>query len=305
MQICVLMSTYNGEKYIIEQLNSIFSQECKNCNVRVIIRDDGSEDNTVAICEEYATKNKFDINIIRGKNVGPAKSFLELIASCTKSDFYAFCDQDDIWLQGKLAKAVSALSQMDAVPGLWVSNFNVVDDRLNTLIECPLERPEEDPLRVLFYNNVPGCTMVFNRYLLLEMQKLCISDFRMHDILALDIASITGKVCFEPNAYVLYRQHQNNALGYGNKQISFWAWLEKKIMYLKKNEDYHISEYAEKVLSRYNSVLNEEQRKEFILISQYKKSFIFTLKLLAKPYTHDGINRTSISIRSKILLRRF
>ena len=179
-QLCVLMSTYNGEEYVIEQLDSIFSQTAKDCHISALIRDDGSTDNTVLLCKEYVKRNGYDIEIIEGENIKPARSFLELIRKCPTADFYAFCDQDDIWLPGKVQAAISCLE--DEKPVLWYSNYNVVDDGLNLIHQVPIQEQIEDPLRVLFYNNVPGCVMVFNYSLLVIMKKMQLYDFRMHDI---------------------------------------------------------------------------------------------------------------------------
>lgn len=302
-QLCVLLSTYNGEKYISDQLDSIFSQEVPNCKIKVLIRDDASTDDTVKICREYAEKNEYDIDVIEGENVRTAKSFLKLVAMCPEADYYAFCDQDDIWIPGKINAAVHELDS--ELPSLWISNYHVVDEKLNVIVNGALKVPESNPLKILFYNNVPGCVMMFNLKLLNEIRELRIYDFRMHDILVLDIAQITGRVVFEEKAYVLYRQHGNNVLGFGNKKIKPLEWCRNKVNYLHNKEDYHIRDYARVVAEKYGSNMPRDVKNELCFIADYRNSIINRFRLLKKPYTKDGFNRTALSIRWKILLGVF
>lgn len=302
MKFCVLLSAYNGEKYIREQLDSIFSQDFPNGEIIVVLRDDGSTDNTISICIKYAQEKSRNLKIIRGENLGPAASFITLINSCPLCDYYAFCDQDDVWMQGKVMAAVDKLDCEQ--PVLWTSEYSVTDSNLKVIKEKNLKSPEMDPVRVLFYNNVPGCVMVFNQALLLEMRKMEINQFRMHDIFALNIALQFGKVFFDKHSYLLYRQHDGNVLGYGNKKINLKYWLRDKIKYLMSDESHYVSEYAAKMLEVNKARLSEERIRQYEIIKNYKNGFISTIRLFRQKYTHDGINRTAISIRCKILLRK-
>ena len=101
------MSTYNGEKYVREQLDSILNQTYKN--IEIVVRDDGSKDNTVKIIKEYQEKYK-NIKLVTGKNLGFIKSFFELL-KITESDYYSYADQDDIWMENKIELAVELLDQ--------------------------------------------------------------------------------------------------------------------------------------------------------------------------------------------------
>ena len=103
MIIAIMLSTYNGEKYIRKQLDSLVNQSYK-AYMKVFVRDDGSTDNTLSILEEYI--EKINLTIIKGENVGPGKSFWKLFMNQNiNADYYAFCDQDDIWDSDKLKKA--------------------------------------------------------------------------------------------------------------------------------------------------------------------------------------------------------
>lgn len=133
-EIAVCMSTYNGEKYIREQLDSIFSQE--GITVKLIVRDDGSTDSTISIIEN-SPPQLYEIQIIKGKNIGCENSYNQLCMYALQNinaDYYAFCDQDDFWLPTKLHEAVKVLDNYDNdMPNLYFSNLTLVDERLNEM----------------------------------------------------------------------------------------------------------------------------------------------------------------------------
>ena len=108
--ILVLMSTYNGERYIKDQLKSIIEQKT-DFNIDILIRDDGSKDGTVQIIEniqkEYVYTN---IRLQTGENIGCNASFFELIKSSDEYEYYAISDQDDIWLPDKIDRAINEIS---------------------------------------------------------------------------------------------------------------------------------------------------------------------------------------------------
>ncbi|EME3486548.1 glycosyltransferase, partial [Enterococcus faecium] len=132
-RVIVLMSTYNGEKYIREQLDSIFNQ--KNIAVKVVIRDDGSNDATQSILDEY--KKKHNLNWYTGKNLNAAWSFMELINNAPDSNFYAFADQDDVWDNDKLFIAVEAMKNCGTETNekaiMYSCPTRLVDEKLNSI----------------------------------------------------------------------------------------------------------------------------------------------------------------------------
>ena len=100
--VTVFMSTYNGEKYLEQQIESILHQE--HVKVKLFIRDDGSKDNTIKILRKYSKLS--NIHVIYGDNIGYAKSFLKIIENNEYTSYYSFSDQDDIWLPNKLHEAI-------------------------------------------------------------------------------------------------------------------------------------------------------------------------------------------------------
>lgn len=294
------MSTYNGEKYIRQQLDSIFQSE-KKYEIVLYVRDDGSKDRTVEVLKKYGIEHHVQIEVNEGQNVGSAKSFLIALRDCPKADYYAFCDQDDTWIDGKLSAAVEQMGTTNQ-PILWCSDYQVTDSDLQVLIPSLLKQPVQDSIRAIFYNNVPGCTMVFNWALMQELRRVNISKIRMHDIMAINVALITGRVVFDKTPYVLYRQHGNNVLGYGHKKVQIGKWIKDKLKLIRIKEDYSTAEYAQAVLNAFEIQMNENQKEEYKLISKMNGSLVSRLRVLTKPYTKEKFGRTSISIRCKILL---
>ena len=108
-KVAIIMSTYNGEKYIKEQLDSLFNHTYKN--IEIYVRDDGSKDKTVEILREYEKNGK--IHLFVKENKGFIKSFFECLSFCDDADYYSFCDQDDVWYEDKVERAVNALNSMN------------------------------------------------------------------------------------------------------------------------------------------------------------------------------------------------
>lgn len=299
MKFCVLMSTYNGKNFLKEQLDSIISQEFEG-DLVFFIRDDGSKDGTIGFLIEYKEKNHLDMAVISGNNCGPSKSFLELIRNCPEADMYAFCDQDDVWKNGKIKRIIEEM-EFDT-PCLWYSNYDVVDSKLNVTCKEALLNDDLDDLIAIFYNTVPGCVMAFNHSLLMQMRKMEIDSIRMHDIMAINIAYICGKVLFCNKSYVLYRQHGNNTIGYGHKTIDLRKWLLKKLQLMCNKEPYSTSAYAKEIIRNYGQLMPVEQRAEYVLLSKLDASIWLRIKVLGKYYMSHRFDRTGVSIRCKVLL---
>ena len=125
--VLVILSTYNGEKYLREQIESVLKQE--NVKISILVRDDGSTDNTCNILEEYEKKGL--LRWYTGKNLKPAKSFIDLIFHATNDfDYYAFCDQDDFWYFKKIYSAIEQMENNNDsidIPKVCYCNLEVVD----------------------------------------------------------------------------------------------------------------------------------------------------------------------------------
>ena len=161
-KVCVLLSTYNGEKYLREQIDSVLNQ--KEVDVTLCVRDDGSKDSTIEILKSYEQSGKIKLEI--GENVGYQRSFYLLLLNAPEADYYSFCDQDDVWDDDKLIAAVKMLEAEDnSKPLLYYSALKVVnkDLKLKQISHkgyCIGKYPFEEAFMLSF---TYGCTSVINQ----------------------------------------------------------------------------------------------------------------------------------------------
>ena len=234
-KVLVLMSTYNGEKYLNTQIESILLQ--KDVQVELLIRDDGSTDSTTKILQEYQSKRKISYYI--GSNLKPAKSFMELVCNAPQTDYYAFSDQDDYWFPNKLScaiKKIQSIANID-VPCLYYSKLLWTDQNLKPFNKQPNFVPIKKFSQSVTFNNVAGCTMVFNRKLQEIIKQHTPTSSIMHDnwIFKLCLA-IGGQVIFDNNTFIYYRQHTKNVCG---GKISFRKkWKRRFYNLFYKNKNY-------------------------------------------------------------------
>ena len=220
-KIIVLLSTYNGEKYLAQQLTSLLDQN--DVDVEILVRDDGSQDGTVAILDEW--KRKGLLEWYTSDNLGPGKSFMHLLETAQPGNYYAFCDQDDVWMPNKLSMTMEKMKAVEqANPGKPVivhTDMNIVDEKLDVIHDSFWRssglRP--DVLRTFPYlctcNSVNGCTILMNsiaRELILE--KYVEHDIIIHDVIcALTVSYHGGIIEYVDAPTVLYRQHSSNVVG--------------------------------------------------------------------------------------------
>ena len=204
------MSTYNGEKYLDEQIESLIAQ--KSVKVLILVRDDGSTDNTIAKLKKWESLGI--LNWYAGENLKPARSFMDLIKNAPKADYYAFCDQDDVWDKDKLKIAVTMLEKFDdKEPGLYFSNTRLVNRDL-TLIKSKRHKPKITLGSALIINPVTGCTEVFNHALIEIIRKYDNMNLYMHDVWTYRLCmAIGGNIVFDEIPHIAYRQHGNNVVG--------------------------------------------------------------------------------------------
>lgn len=213
----VLLSSYNGEKYIKEQINSILAQ--KRVEVYLLIRDDGSQDRTLTILSEYEKNDH--VKVIQGDNCGSTESFLKLINQAGNFDYYAFADQDDVWDDDKLFVAIEKIKDI-TVPALYSSNTRIVDMNLNyiTIVD---RKPVTKLGSAIVKNYVAGCTMVFNKLLIQEAKQFVSPKVPYHDWwLNLICLSLGGISIYDPEPHMSYRQHGSNVVGSNDVFIKKW-----------------------------------------------------------------------------------
>ena len=218
--VLVLLSTYNGERFLREQLDSLYSQI--NVNVQILARDDGSKDGTRDILSEYQ-KSKGQLTIIDGSNIGAANSFFRLVeyASeyCHQYDYYAYCDQDDVWFREKLEKAVNLLEKSDNHYKLAYSSLTTTDEYLTQLGSDTVDGTVYTLNSNIVSNHIAGCCQVFNRGLLEKIN--LINSYKTNRRITFLHDTWTSLVAFALDGYIIhdsfprmyYRQHSGNVVG--------------------------------------------------------------------------------------------
>ena len=230
MKIQVLLSAYNGETFLREQLDSLLAQT--GIETGILVRDDGSSDGTAAILEEYAARGA--LRWYRGENRGPSGSFWQLLRDAEEADLYAFCDQDDVWDADKLRIAADVLERAEpGIPALYCGDVRVTDERLGVIAPRMLGPASADYPHALVKNIAPGCTFVFNRAALELLRRYddTALGLEFHDWTAYQIIACFGYVFFDPEPHMSYRQHAGNAIGavrdpareFLRKARSFWG----------------------------------------------------------------------------------
>ena len=226
------MSTYNGSRYIRTQLDSIIAQNI--VNKELLIRDDGSTDDTVAIIEEYQRKYSW-IRYYKEKNIGVQKSFFDLLKQAdSNADYIAFADQDDEWLPDKLKRAVEILENRDhQIPLLYCSNKIITDENLQPIdvtVASPVKKTSFG--NALVQNICTGCTAVINQSMVRMLQKNMpqdIDNIIMHDWWLYLTATCFGEVCYDQNSYIRYRQHGSNTSGAMLNRKNLFCYRVKQI----------------------------------------------------------------------------
>lgn len=226
----MLLSTYNGAPFIAEQVDSILAQS--DVDVRLLIRDDGSADATPAILARY-TETDPRVELIRGPNRGVVASFFELLrASGPEFDLTCFADQDDWWMPGKTARAAAALARVPAeTPAGYCARVALADAALNRLGAGP--RWPRPPCfgNALVENIAIGCTLAINeaaRTLLLAPGE--VPAARMHDWLAYQVITACGRMIFDPEVVMLYRQHGANQIGAAGSRAARLAGTLRRML---------------------------------------------------------------------------
>src|SRR6266446_3486951 len=175
-EIDVLMATWNGSRFLGEQLDSLFSQTFQN--FRLLVRDDGSTDSTLQVVEEYRSRypDRMFVRTNRGR-LGACRTF-SLLAEESTAPYVAFCDQDDIWRSDKLAIGLAAMKAIEAqhgvdLPALVFSDMAIVDEDRKLMSPSLWKQAHVNPARASFgamlvQNLVAGCTSLANRSLLLK-----------------------------------------------------------------------------------------------------------------------------------------
>ncbi len=216
-QVEVVLATYNGERYLARQTESILAQ--REVRVRLLISDDGSQDGTPGLLRRLAAQDDRIQLLDAPGNLGPARRF-GLLLEQTGTEYVLCSDQDDVWHPDKVRDSLRWMRLAEArrpgTPLLVHTDLTVVDERLNVVAPSFFGLRGLDPQpalsRLLVQNSVTGCTMLLNRALLRAGLPVP-QEAVLHDWWFALVARSHGAVAFWPQPTLLYRQHQANAVG--------------------------------------------------------------------------------------------
>ncbi|WP_235102339.1 glycosyltransferase [Photobacterium carnosum] len=298
MKVDILLATYNGEKYIEEQILSILKQTFSGFNL--IIRDDGSTDNTLS---KIALIKDDRIRVVRDNlgSLGPAGNFRELI-TISNADLLFFSDQDDVWDQNKLKVTIDKFDHCNE-PTLVYTNAEVVDQDLNSLLYNTYNVEVEPSPVSFFFNNggLQGCSMAVNR------QLVDIIDFKniswyMHDLVFTFYASCFGRIIFINEKMFKYRQHNNNVLGYKKSTLKKYISQFCNKNFLLRKECYY---FFKSFYECENKNLDPEYREMIAtFLSVVNEGDIFSFLLFVKKYNLK-LKDSQIKLISKYFYCRF
>ena len=310
--VTILMATYNGDKFLAEQLESILSQQYKNWEL--VIRDDDSTDSTQNIISDYVNQDSRIKQITFGNLHGTAcRNFSQLFdwAYQHKKQYILFADQDDIWLPDKIEQCVIEILAEEKLNGYNTplakySNFKFIDDRGN-LIDKQLKLPSILRLQVLLNENYAwGCTMILNQAAI-NVVKHIPSESVNHDYYIALVLTTFGKISLIGKDLVLYRQHQANVSG-NVKRMSFASRFNRyfknsSVMIRPLTQNYAL------VKSFYERYSNELSGQNNLMISSflnaYKLSFLSLLIVLFKFRIFKiGLGKNVVYLYTLFLYRR-
>lgn len=312
-KVDILLATYNGEKYLKEQLDSILNQSY--ANFRLIISDDCSTDNTKLILEEYAKKDDRIELLFSESNKGIIKNF-EFLLKKVQNKFFMFSDQDDIWKRNKIEESIKKIESTDS--DLVFSDLEVVDEKLNVICKSYWKLKgfynkikKYNNFDSLYLNNyITGCTIIAKSEWIKKILPIPKeSKFILHDYWLALIVSQTGKMEYIEEPLIKYRQHKNNKVGSKKYSDSIDSFDEMRNLFIKvkiehfnvfiKNEDIFISKeikdinkkslkYFEKL--KKTKYLNFNNWNLFFKLYKYEKFsyiienfLILNLPIIAKP----------------------
>lgn len=316
-KIAVLLATFNGGKYIAQQLDSLLAQEFKG--FELYISDDGSSDNTMEIVNSYAEQFSGRMHIIE-KRKRPENSlenaacanFLYLLET-VQSDLYLFCDQDDFWLENHISLLVEKYNVLNEdekrSPVLVYTDLSIVDSELNIIHHSDStymkRKINQNKHSYFFSTGIRGCACMVNENLKKiafqnkEILQENMEKIEMHDIFVALIASFFGNIYFINVPTLLYRQHESNTSGGIAKKRTLKQMIKKGISFSRYKESYKVLKkdfirkqlYAEFFADYFNDMLSKREQKimnGFVSLSERNK-FLRICFLIKNRFFKKGL----------------
>ncbi len=305
-KVIILMATYQGERYLEEQLKSIVVQDYPN--FELIVRDDASSDGTFFLLSLYKKRYPDKITVLRNKkNLGGTKNFLMLLRDAVKQNnreqnsvYFMFSDQDDYWYPNKISRTLTRMKRLEArygkeLPGLVFTDARVVDGNGKLLAPSFFALQRFHMKRrvfphLLMENMVIGCTSMLNMPLAEILTKVP-KHARYHDWWMALLAASTGHTSYLPESTIDYRQHTDNVVGAQN----FGTYVKKRVKEIKKQK-YTLLRNFEQAMEFYQFYSTEipdravEQIEEFLML-QEQNFFLRRINAVRGGYLKSGLIR--------------
>lgn len=297
------MSTYNGEKYLTEQIDSILAQ--KDVHVELFVRDDGSKDRTREILSRYAESHN-NIHVEYGKNVGWCKSFVYALGNAPNFEFYAMSDQDDIWFEEKLITAVRAIRAEEAstdkdISVIWQSNTYATNENLDILRKTDMENRLHTIYSIIMWLLGIGCSMVMNakarELAVRDETKKFLSDSSFDRRYVLLVCAIGGRIITEKNCYMKHRQHGDNVSG---KFASISDRIRTAYINFTRSHG-NEARNAKVLLQECDKELTNDARRALTIVAYHKVSWRYRFIIFFSPKFRTGLFRITLLTKLKAL----
>lgn len=283
-RVAVVMATYNGERYLREQVESIFLQD--GARISLYVYDDCSTDSTVTQLRDMADEYQelgYDIHVKVGeRNVGFPTSFFRALDSVdSEYDYYAYSDQDDVWKQGKIASGIAALSNWAEpdVLGLYFEPTTSVDEQLNFLFERDLSKLNLTLQSFFVRARVAAHTMIFNTPMKLEICRMGPSHYGFsHGWIALLVAvAAKARIVVGDTSHTLHRR-LTSSVSAGGKGLARRLAFERNVIF---NPEVNRVPMSELLLETYNESLTKEETAFLETLSRYRDNVGNRIRMLA------------------------
>lgn len=300
-KVQVLLSTFNGGKFLKSLMDSLLNQDYPN--IEILVRDDGSTDDTLILLEKY-TSYYSNIRIVYGENLGVIGSFFELLKlSSSEAEYIAFCDQDDVWLKDKISRAVEFLDQYPKENSLlYCSRTTLVDENLNIIGQSEIPKRGPSFKNALVQNIATGCTIVINKISRELLMKEIPKTVRMHDWWMYLVVSAFGKVIYDTESKILYRQHSSNVIGYETNTIARWVARIKR--FLRSGRLCLVTEQAKEFKRIYDSLLPKDKKVILDRFIDDRKSYVDRLRYSFSSEVYRQSRVSDIILRLLIIMNR-
>ncbi|OWV05271.1 MULTISPECIES: glycosyltransferase [unclassified Fibrobacter] len=280
MKVNVYLSYYNGSAYLDEQVNSLLNQQ--NVDVHIFIRDDGSNEYESAFLDKYIDNDR--VSVIHGQNVGFGKSFMQLLSEVNEmADFYAFCDQDDVWLDNKLNTACDVLKRMSG-PAAYCAQPKYVNSKLESLegfgtITDSIRFGEMGVDESLGYHLFGlGCTYVWNNELNAILRNFDLNDFSFaHDNFISVLTPFVGVFYRDSTQPILYRQHEKNVSGNKQKKKSLFTKIQGKLKNFNGQTCFNMRKY---IVCNIKPFVAQDKYELLKMSVDYRKNLFLKFKLM-------------------------